>query len=353
MTLPFDSIFNHIGAKDRSLFVRQLSMMISGGIPIAQALTLISQQTINPRLRQAIRTMVQDVQHGQAFSVAAARFPDLFDEVMLAMLKTGEASGQLQRILEEIAAHTEAQISFTNKIRNALIYPAFIIFVMIVVAIIMTTVVIPRLNEVFMSSGVELPLTTRLLVGVSSVIINYWYIIIVMLVGIFFAFRAYFATPEGRLTLYGMQMAIPVLRELLMNSYLVRFTSVLAMLTRAGVPITEALRIVSQSMVNPNWVRAINASRQEVERGIPLSVALSRHQIFPTALTQMIGVGEQTGNMDSVLETMSKYYQEQTDNTIKAVTALIEPVILLVVALGVAFVVISVILPIYGLADQF
>ncbi len=350
--LSLDSFLHHVRPKDRTFFVRQLSVMISGGVPLAQALTLLGQQVENDHLRQIVRVMTQDIEHGQAFSTTAARFPELFDEVMVAMIKTGEVSGQLEKILKDMADHAESQLSFTTKVRNALIYPAFVLIVMIVVAIILSTVVIPRLSEVFESSGVNLPTATRILIGISGALINYWYIFLIVLLTIFFTVRAYFITPEGRMTLYTIQSSTPIIRDLIMNSYLVRFTSVMAMLSRSGVSITESMRIVSASMINPLWAQSVNAAREEVERGIPLSAALSRHPVFPVALTQMIGVGEQTGNMDSVLETMSRYYQEQTDSTIKALTSLIEPVVLLIVAVGVAFVVISVILPIYGLADQ-
>ncbi len=352
MTFSF-SFLPKVSQKEKTFLLRQLAIMVSSGIPVATALSLAGQQTSNQALRSSLRTITKDVEHGQAFSSSAARFPEIFDQVTIAMIKSGEASGQLEMVLGELADRSEQSVEFSNKVRNALLYPIFVIFVMIVVGIIMTTVIVPRLADLFQETNVALPWTTRTLVFISNSIIHYWVIILLVIAGLVWLVRAYVMTPSGREQYYQLQRKIPVVSSLITNAYLVRFTLLLSMLIKAGVPLTDALKTVADSMTHQVWKRSLQAAQREVERGIPLSTALGRHtEIFPTTLTQMMAVGEQTGKLDSVLDTMSTFYETQTEAAIKAVTSLIEPVILLIVAFGVGFVVISVILPIYGLAEQ-
>ncbi len=348
----FGSFFNRVTGKDRTFMARQLALMITSGIPISQALRLASQQTSNPVVRESLLVMVNDLEHGQSLSAAASRFPKLFDTVGIAMLKSGEASGKLAEVMAQIADQQERAQAFMSKIRGAMIYPAFVVFVMVIVGIIMTTVIVPRLNELFVDSNVVLPWSTQLLVNLSTGMIHYWYLVILGLITLVVVSRSYFASESGRQTLVSFQMIVPALRNLVINTYLVRFTDIMGMLFQSGVPITEAMTITSASLNHPEWSRVLTQAREEVERGVPLSAALSRQSLFPAALTQMIAVGEQTGTIDNVFETMNKYYREQTDAALKNVTALIEPLILLIVAVAVGFVVISVILPIYNLADQ-
>lgn len=353
MKLSLAGFFNRIPEREKAFFVRQLAIMISSGIAISNSLNLIAQQTTNRQLRVILRTMTKDVESGHPFSVAAARFPELFDPITLSMIKTGEASGQMNVVIEEMAEHVNKNMEFGHKVRNAFLYPAFIVIVMIVVGILLTTIIIPKLTAIFEETNVALPLTTRFLIGVSNFMLEYWYILPIIAVGIVFGLRAYLATPAGREALYLFTVKVPVVKNLIINSYLARFTSVLAMLIKTGVPFTEALRIVADTMANEIWHRSLLIVREDVERGIPLSAALGRHSIFPGSLTQMVAVGEQTGKLDVVLENMATFYETETNASIKSITTLIEPVILLIVAVGVGFVVVSVIVPIYGIAQQF
>jgi type II secretory pathway component PulF len=353
MQIPaLDTFLHRVTGKDRTFLARQLALMIHSGIPLAQALRLASQQTTNVTVREGLLVMVNDLEHGQPFSAAASRFPNLFDTVSVAMIKSGEASGKLSEVMLQIADQQDRSLQFVSKVRSALIYPAFVVGVMILVGIIMTTVIVPRLNELFVDSQIVLPLSTRILVGVSNGILHFWYVVILLVAAASVLIRTYLTSPAGRQAIISFQLAVPALRSLVITSYLVRFTDIMGMLFRAGVSLPEAMTITSESLNHPEWARVLAQAREEVERGVPLSAALSRHSLFPPALTQMIAVGEQTGTVDSVLDTMCTYYREQTDTALKNFTSLLEPIILLVVALGVAFVVISVILPIYNLSDQ-
>ncbi len=347
------SLFNRITPRDRAFLIHQLSLMISSGMPLSYGLNLVVQQTSNEKLRQAVRTMDKDIENGHPFSAAAARFPEIFDDVAIAMLKSGEASGQLNKVLDELSVRMQRDMEFTSKVRNALLYPAFVVGVMIVVGIILATIIVPRLSLLFEDASIQLPWATQVVIAVSNSILHYWFIYIFVITIAVLLLRQYLSTPEGRLAYYRFQTQIPVIKTLVVNTFLVRFTSVLGMLIRSGVPISESIQITGQSLSNRVWLQALQVVRQEVERGIPLSTAMARHDIFPKTLTQMIAVGEQTGKLDEVLANMEAFYNEQTNLSVKEITTLIEPTILVIVALAAGFVVVAVILPIYGLAEQF
>lgn len=349
LTIPFFT--EHISGRDRAFFIRQLALLLQSGVSLAESLNLVSDQTSNVALRRVIRVLTLDVQNGHPFSQAVSRYPEIFDPVMIAMMKSGEASGQLQNILAQLAEQMESQQAFGAKVRTALLYPVFVLGVMMVVGVILTTVIIPKLKDVFEDVNFALPLTTRLVLGLSDFLINYWYIVVFVLVIFGYVVRTLFTTPGGRQILVRVQERTPVVKGLVVNSQLVRFTRLLAMLLKAGVPISEAIGIVSQSTENPSWNEALRIVRSEVEKGVPLSVALARHRYFPKPLTEMISVGEQSGQMDATLSNMASFYEQQTDAAIKALTALLEPLILVIVAVGVGVLVVSVIMPIYNLAE--
>lgn len=340
-----------ITARDRTFFIRQLALLINSGVALSEALTLVGDQTDNPMLRRMVKVVTLDVQNGHPFSSALARYPDVFDVSQVAMIKSGEASGQLNLILTDMAEQLEGQLVFNSKVRTALLYPVFVLAVMIVVGVVLTTVIIPRLRSIFEDFAFDLPVSTRIVLYFSDFLINYWYIALILLIGGAVVIRNLLITPGGREVMLQLERRIPVIRTVITTSELVRFSRVLAMLLRSGVPIGDAIGIVAQSSGNSAWTRLLTLVRQEVEKGVPLSVALGRHPDFPKPLTEMIAVGEQTGQMDTTLKNMANFYEQQADASIKSLTALIEPVLLLVVAIGVGFLVVSVIMPIYSLAE--
>lgn len=349
MKIPY--LTPSITHSDRSFFIRQIALLIQSGVPLSESLSIVGDQTSNQVLRQSIKTMVLDVQNGHPFSVAVSRYPELFDNAVVAMIKSGEASGQLGTIFGQLAVQLESQQAFNTKVRTALLYPLFVVVVMIVVAIVLTTVIVPRLKSVFDDISVNLPLSTRIIMNLSDFLINYWFIIAVVVAIMSIAIRNLILTPGGRDVMIRIEQRIPVIGSLVNTTELVRFSRGMSMLLKAGVPIPEAIGIVAESSNNYSWVTNLRTVRHEVERGVPLSVALSRFPRFPQPLTEMIAVGEQTGQIDGTLENMASFYEQQADASIKALTALIEPVVLVIVAIGVGILVVSVILPIYNLAE--
>lgn len=348
MTLGFGS---RIGSRDRVFFVRQLALLVQSGVSLSEGLIIVGDLTANLALRRAISAISLDIQNGYALSVAAERYPNLFDQTAVAMMKSGEASGQLTLILAQMADEFEREQNLTTKVHAALIYPAFVVGVMVVVAIILTTVIVPRLREVFNDVVVDLPWTTRLVLALSTVLTRYWYILLLIIAVIVYTFSRLVATSGGREVLVRLESRLPVIASLAENSHLTRLARVLGMLLKAGVPIADAIAIVGQSSGNPLWQAALTTVRAEIERGVPLSVALGRHRFFPRPLVEMIAVGEHTGQMDTTLLNMAGFYEQQTDAAIKSFTTLLEPAIILIVAVGVGFLVAAVIMPIYNLAQ--
>lgn len=349
---PFSSLFHPITIRDRAFFFRQMAIMVASGIPFVTALTLASQQVENKSLQQILHAISRDINNGIPFSEAAANYPAVYDEVTVSMLKSGEATGQMQQVLVDLADHTERDARFGGQVKGALLYPVFVIVVMVAVAIVMTVVVVPRLKDSFADTGFLLPDSTRALVALSDAFIHYWYLIAAGLVLVFLLGRTYFASGEGHRLLFWLQSSTPIIRQVTFHSYLVRFSSLLAILTRAAVPLPESLRIIADSFENKIWAKTIHSVRQEVERGVPLSAALSRHAIFPQPLVQMIGVGEQTGQMEGTLTNMASFYEEQATTSLKALSTLLEPIALVLVSIAVGFVVLAVILPIYSVTEQ-
>lgn len=338
--------------RDKAFLARQLSTMLDSGLPLAQALSIIGIQTQNDLLREALASIVHDLEHGYPFSQAIAKHPKVFNRVFIAAVKAGEASGKLDVVLGELANQLEKDTEASAKIRGAMIYPVFILCAMAVVVVVMTVKIIPQLKDVFAENNAQLPWTTKTVIWLSDSMINYWWVYIIVILMLFYGARAYLKTVDGRQNWNKLKIKMPVLGQINQGVYISRFARTLGMLIGAGVPIIEALRIVADIMDNDIYRDGILEVVNEVSRGVPMSVPLQRNKNFPMIISQMALVGEQTGKMDEVFGKLAKYYEGQTDEAIKGVSSLLEPVVLVVIGVGVAFLIFSIIMPIYGLVGQ-
>lgn len=351
-TSPLVSWFNRVGTKDRVTVIRQLAIILDSGLPLTRALALLAGQAENATLRTALKTITADVENGYALSAAMARFPMIFNEVVVATIKSGESSGKLDTVLGALASQLEAEYDFSGRVRSTFYYPAFVLTVMIVVIIILTTFVIPKLNDIFTSSAMVIPWTTQVLIWMGNLLVHFWYLFILFIVAAVLGLRSYLGTTEGQHVVTAAELRIPVVRDLVQGMYLTRVSRLMGMMVVAGVPIVDALRIVSTAIDNSAFRSAITTIANEVERGVGISTAMARHSFFPKSYVEMIDVGEKTGKLHEVLDKMTAYWQEDTDTRVRNITALLEPSIIMVVALGVGFVAIAVIMPIYSYAQQ-
>lgn len=345
--------FQKISDTDITNFTRQLSTMITAGLPLTEAINILKSQTTNKQFASVQESLLRDIEGGGSFADSLNKHPKTFTKIYISLVRAGEASGLLDTILARLAENLEKDREFKSKTKGALIYPIIVIVAIVVVMFIMMIFVIPRLTGMYKEMNVELPAPTKFLIGMSNLFVNYWWLMIGgMGLGIFF-FKRYAATDMGARQVDEISYKIPVFGKIKRESALTEFSRTLGLLIGAGIPIIEALNIVSESVGNRVYFDAIRQAAKDVEHGSPLSVPISKNSNFPPILSQMIKVGEETGKLDEVLIKISHYFEAEVENLIKNLTTAMEPFILILLGVGVAFLVLSIILPIYKLTSSF
>ena len=340
-----------VGAADLMSFTRQLSTMITAGLPLTDALNLLKVQSA-PALSAVIASVVTDVQAGVALSTAMDKHPKVFSKVYVALVKAGEAAGVMEKILNRLAETSEKSREFKGKVVGAMIYPIIIMLGMIGVMILMVVVVIPKMKDLYADFGSELPIATKILLAISDNFVKFWWLILLLVVGLVFAIRSFLATEKGRLFWGRNMFKIPVMGSLLVQTLLTEFTRTTALLLAAGVSVVEALRIVADTSGNLMVERDVKRIANQVEKGFPVSISFSESEFFPPVFGQMIAVGEETGKLDEVLEKLSHYFETESEQKVKGLTTAIEPIILMVMAVGVGFLMYAIIMPIYQITDE-
>jgi len=349
----FNSIFNKPSFSDIVDLTRQIAIMLNAGLTIVDSLDILKKQATKPSLNKVIDDIDTEIKSGNSFSTALQKYRGLFSNLYIALVKSGEASGKLSDILLKLSDNLEKEREFKGKLKGALIYPIIVVAAMFAVMFIMITFVIPKLLDLYKDFNISLPFTTKILIVVSSFSAKFWPLIIV---GIFlgvFALRKYAATKTGRRSIDTLSLRVPFFNNIIKVSSLVDATRTLAILIGAGVSILEALGIVIETTDNIIFQDAFVTIKKKVEKGQSLGNALQQEEIFPPILVQMALVGEQTGHLNDTLMRISRYFELESEIAIKAVTTLIEPAILVFLGLGVGFLVLSVITPIYNLTSSF
>jgi type IV pilus assembly protein PilC len=344
---------DRVTSSDVSTFTRQLSTMINAGLPITEALLILRSQS-KGSMQKIVAQILADVEAGESLSSSLERHPKIFSKTYMALVRSGEVGGVMDAVLARLADNLERQQEFSGKVKGALIYPIVIVIGMAIVSVVMMIFVIPRLLSLYADFNATLPLPTLILIGISNFFIKFWWIILVILGFSAYFFSLYNATPVGRRHIDSLKFKIPVFGELQRQIVLTELTRTLSLMVGAGVPILEALNITSEVVSSPTISDALKDSAKQVERGFPIAYSFGRHpEAFPFILSQMIAVGEETGKMDDVLTKVSHIFEVESDEKVKGLTAAIEPMVMVVLGLGVGFLVIAVILPIYNLTSQF
>lgn len=344
--------FQKVGLDDTVAFTRQLATMISSGLPLTEALSILEIQS-KPALAKVIGEILRDVQAGSTVADAMQKHSGVFSEVYISLVRAGEAAGALDDILKRLAANLERQKEFRAKTRGALIYPAIVTVGMIIVTIVMMVFVVPKLAEMYQDFDAELPVATQILIGTSNFITGYWYIMIGLIVVGSFAFRAWKKSPIGLQQYDSMMLKMPVFGPLKAQIILTELTRTLGLLIGAGISLIEAVEIVHKGIQNKIYEDALDDALKNVKKGVPFSVSLSRQDVFPPLFPNMVAVGEETGKMDEVLLKVSSYFEDEAEHLIKNLTTALEPLIMVVLGVGVGFLVLSIIMPIYNLTNQF
>jgi len=347
------SLLDNVGFIDVVNFTRQLAIMLNAGLTLVDCFEILKKQTVKKSLFKIIDEIDSDLRGGKSFSSSLLKYPHVFPKLYVALVKSGEASGKLSEILLKLSDNLEKQREFQGKTKSALIYPLVILIAMGIVMFVTITFVIPKLLDLYKDFNVDLPVTTLLLIKVSSFFQNFWPMIIAGIAGLIVLGGQYAKTASGRLMIDTYALKMPVFSNIIKTSALVDSTRTLSILINSGVSILDGLNIVIDTTNNLVYQNAYRNILRQVEKGISLGVAMENENVFPIILIQMVMVGEQTGHLDETLGRISRYFEMESELAMKTITTLIEPFILVILGLGVGFLVLSVITPIYSLTNSF
>lgn len=349
-----ESMFSKVTVKDKAIFSRQFSVMNNAGVAMVRALDILSDQTSNAKLKTSLRSIGQEVQEGTSLSEAMVKHPDCFDKLYVSMVQAGEVGGVLDEVLNRLAKLLEDMAKLQNQVKSALAYPMAVGFLAVVVFFAMTIFLIPIFANIFIDLGVELPALTRFMLWLSDLMTSPRVIIpIVVVIAVVFAFRQYYNTPLGRLTIDGLALKLPLFGELNEKSAVARFCRVFGTLTRSGVPILNCLDIVQETSGNQVIANAVKSAKNEIQQGGVMSIALSKEKVFPPLALQMISVGEETGELDKMLMKVADFYEDEVEQAVKALTSVLEPLMMVVIAVMVGVILLSMYLPMFKVFDAF
>ncbi len=338
--------------KDVVSFTRQLATMINAGLPITESLVILRNQSTG-RMQMVLTEILTDVEGGQALSSSLSKYPDIFNKTYISLIKSGEMGGVLDQVLAKLSISVEKQQDFQGRVKGAMVYPSIIIIGMVSVAFIMMVFVVPKLTTLYDQFDAELPLSTKFLIGLSGVMSKYWYVLIGAGILLYYIFKGYIKTKKGRRKFDEFKFRIPLIGDLQRQVILSDLTRTISLMVGSRVSILESLYISAEVAGNIIISEALVDAAKMVEKGFPVAFSFAKHpEAFPPILSQMISVGEETGKMDEVLDKISNVFENESDQKLKAITAAIEPIILIFLGVGVAFLVISVIMPIYNLTTQ-
>lgn len=349
----FSKLTNRVKAKDRILFARQLATLINAGLPLVQSLRSVLDQTQSKPLKVIISQVISDVEAGSTLSDALGRHPKVFDQIFINLIAAGETSGTLDAALTRIALQQEKDAEIVSKVRGAMAYPAIVLLVMVGVVGFMVVSVLPQVEVIYKDMpGASLPISTKLLLALSHMIINYWWAVIIIVVVLIFLTTKWARTGPGKLYIDKLKMKTWPFGELFMKVYMARFARTGATLVASGVPLLQVLDIVSKSISNVHVEASIKKAMDKVKGGKALSDSLEGDPNFLELVPKMLRIGEQSGSMEDMMNKIAEYYEKEVDNQIKTISTIIEP--LMMIALGiVAFILVgAILLPIYGLAGQ-
>lgn len=345
--------FNRVKAKDKVLFSRQLSTLINAGLPLVQSLRSVSEQTTSKPLRIVLAKVIGDVEAGSTLSDAMARHPQVFNQVYVSLIAAGEASGTLDKALERLAIQQEKDADLASKIRGAMVYPLIVLLVMGGVLGFMLVKVLPQVQQLYQDlPGANLPLLTKILLGISSFIIHQWYIVLILLAAAAFFGTRWARTVAGKRFFDKVKMSMKPLGPLFMKMYMARFCRTGTTLVASGVPLLQVLNITGNAIDNVYIQESISRAAEKVKGGKALSEALSGDPNFLELVPNMIRIGEQSGSLEQMLAKAAEYYEKEVDDEVKAISTIIEPILMVILGIVAFIIVAAVLLPIYGLAGQ-
>ena len=349
-SVDLSSFLSKPSKKDIVIFTRQMATLVDADVPLVEGLYTMTRQIEKESFRKVILSIVSSVEGGASLSVALSEHPAIFGRFYISLVKSGEVAGKLQETLSYLADYLERSTGLTSKIMGALYYPAFILCAMVVVVIILMTTILPNLLSIIKDAGVtDLPFTTRFLMSVTGFFNKFLIPIVIVIVGTIAGLLYYIKTPEGRARYDNFKVKMPRFGKTIRDFYLARIAETLSTLIKAGIPILEGLEITSDVVGNTTYRRILLEARDNVRGGGTISEILGKHPEFPPLVSSMLAIGEKTGRTDFMLENIFEFYKAESENAIQNLSQLIEPVLILILGVGVAFLVSAVLMPIYSL----
>ena len=352
---PLESLsrlWEGVSGKEFVIFSRQMAVMVEAKVPLLSALQGIIEQTENPYFAGILSAVLADIDEGKSFSESLRRHPEVFSDLYINMVQSGEVSGNLQQSLENLADNIEKNYILTQKIKGVLYYPAFILSAFFLVGFLMITFVIPKLTEMLRDTNAKLPITTQALIWTGDFMQHYWWAVLIVVIAAVAGLVYYVRTDDGKKEFDVVKLRIPLVGKVLKYVYLARFAENLSTLVRSGIPIVSALQITGRVVGNIVYEKHIYEAADKVKTGGTMSGIFSQKKDFPSIMTQMIKVGEETGKLDTTLDTMAKFYSREADQIVSNLSAIIEPVLIVILGVGVGTLVFSIIIPIYNIATS-
>ncbi len=346
------SLRNHVKTKDKIIFTRQLATLINAGLPLSQSLRTVAEQTDSKPLRLVIDQVITDVEGGSSLSKAFGLHPAVFNQVYVNLVAAGESSGTLDETLERLAFQQEKDAAIVSKIRGALTYPVIVVVVILGVLVFLLTSVLPQIAVLYNDLNKDLPLITAIMVAVAQFIIDFWYLLLLIVAGLLYGSFTYARTPSGKRLFDRMRMKMPLFGDLFMLLYMARFARTASTLLTSGVPMLETINISGKAVNNVHVGESLERAANKVKSGTALSKALENDPNFLRLVPQMIRIGEQSGSIDAMLAKIAAYYEDELDTKIKAISTIIEPALMIILAVVVGVIVGAILLPVYGLVGD-
>lgn len=346
--------FTKVTVKDKAIFSRQFAVMVNAGVAIVRCLGILSEQCPNPKLKKALVAISTDVQQGTPLSDSMRQHPACFDNLYISMVQAGEVGGVLDEVLNRLSKLLEDMARLQNQIKSAMAYPMVVGSFAVIVFLAMTMFLIPIFAGIFEDIGGELPALTAFMLWLSG-ILRSWKILIpiVFIMVVTFAFKQYYKTPIGRVQIDGFLLKMPLFGELNEKSAVARFCRIFGTLTRSGVPILNSLDIVRDTSGNQVIANAVEGAKLEIQQGGLISLALQKENVFPTLAIQMISVGEETGELDSMMMKVADFYEDEVEQAVKALTSIMEPIMIILLGGMVGTILVSMYLPMFKIFEQF
>lgn len=345
----FSSFKGKITVKDLGVFTRQFATMINAGLPMVQCLDILASQLEKETFKKVVSTVTTDVEGGTTLAEAMEKHPKIFSNLYVNMVEAGETGGILDQILVRLAVYLEKAEALQRKVKSALMYPAVVFFVAVGATIFMLMFIIPTFAKMFSDFGGELPLPTKIVLGLSDFLRDRWWLLVIVITAAIIAFRRWYATDAGKGKVDAFVLKVPVLGNVIRKAAIARFTRTLGTLISSGVPILNGLDITARTAGNKVVEKAIGATRDSISQGNTIAEPLKHSGVFPPMVTQMIGVGESTGALDEMLDKIANFYDDEVDTAVDALTSVIEPVMIVVMGVLVGGMLIAMYLPMFKL----